>query len=200
MKTTPQQAYGSDLAMEFNVNALALRPGEVAPGAGELGVREGKVAPTAEVTVEEAAALELTAEQRVAIVKLTSGRTRGEAANAAGVSRMTLYRWLNHDPAFQAAYNAWEQDVLMTAQGQLAAGTQDAVATVLGAIRGGDSKLAWKLLESQGVSARPAAGSTDVEELRRREVLERKKREVAERKERNAVARADLETEDWQLG
>ena len=162
--------------------------------AGVLGEGVG-VGAVAEVTLAEAAALELTGPQRAAIVRLTSGSSHVEAATAAGVSRMTLYRWLNHDPAFQAAFNAWQRDVLSTARGQLTAMTRDALAAVMGAIRGGDARLAWKLLESQGVTAKPVAGPTDVEELRRREELERKKREIGERKERNRVAKEEFEAE-----
>jgi DNA invertase Pin-like site-specific DNA recombinase len=157
---------------------------------------EAIAAPVAVVTVAEAAALALSPPQREAIFKLTAGYTRVDAARAAGVSRMTLYRWLREDPAFQAAYNAWQSDVLCTAQGQLLAGTRDAVAAVLSAIRLGDTRLAWKLLESQGVTARPQPGSADLAELQRRAEMEQKKQEIAERREQNQVLLDDLATPD----
>ena len=50
------------------------------------------------------------------------------------------------------------------------------------AIRGGDAKLAWKLLESRGVTEEVAGGPTDVEELAWREAVEQKKKEI-ERKQ-----------------
>jgi hypothetical protein len=148
--------------------------------------------PVAVVTPAEAAALSLTPPQRTAIVKLTSGSTHVEAATAAGVSRMTLYRWLKHDPAFQCAFNAWQKDVVTTAQGQLLAATRDALSTVLNAIRQGDARLAWKLLESQGITTTPKAGPTDVAELERREVLEKRKKNLAERQERSALEFEEL--------
>ena len=45
------------------------------------------------------------------------------------------------------------------------------------------------------MTAKPVAGPTDVEELRRLEELERKKRKVAEMRERKRVAREEFETE-----
>jgi hypothetical protein len=105
------------------------------------------------VSATEAAMLSLTIPQQQAIALLTAGKTRAAAAAAAGVSRMTLYRWLTEDPRFSAAFAAWQADVRATASAQLLAATHDAVATVTRAVRNGDAKLAWKLLESQGVTA-----------------------------------------------
>lgn len=49
---------------------------------------------------------ELTADQAAALEQLLSGQTVTAAAAAVGVSRETVSRWRNNDPAFQAAYNA----------------------------------------------------------------------------------------------
>lgn len=153
-------------------------------------------AAVAVITPDEAASLSLTTAQRTAIMKLTSGHTRVDAATAAGVTRLTLYRWLKHDPAFQCAYNAWQKDLITTAQGQLLAATRDAMGTVINAIRKGDARLAWKLLESQGLTTAPKAGPTDIHELERRELLDKRKRELDERKERSAVSMDDMFTLD----
>src|SRR5437899_2928013 len=75
------------------------------PGVGadlsDTAVREG-----------EAAAMGLSPAQQRAIARLTSGSTVAGAAEAAGVGRTTLYRWLKEDAAFIAAYNAWQRDVM----------------------------------------------------------------------------------------
>lgn len=152
--------------------------------------------PVAVVTVAEATALALTGPQRTAIIALTSGRTRADAALAAGVSRATLFRWLGKDPGFQAAFNAWQKDVVNTAQAELLAATRDAVATVINAIRNGDAKLAWKLLEAHKLTTLAAPGSTDIDELERRLAVERKKQDIAVRRERNQVQMDDLTTMD----
>jgi hypothetical protein len=45
--------------------------------------------------------------QRAALDHLARGKSVAEAAKAAGLNRGTVYRWLKEDPAFQAAYNRW---------------------------------------------------------------------------------------------
>lgn len=148
------------------------------------------------VTEAEAGLMPLDPAQRMAIIKLSQGSSRVEAARAAGVTRTTLYRWLNQDVAFQAAFNTWQSDVINTAQAQLLASTHIALEAVMKAIRGGDARLAWKVLESQGVTARPRGGSTDVVELQRREGMERKKKEIADRREQNKIKVDELMSMD----
>jgi uncharacterized protein YerC len=48
--------------------------------------------------------------QELALAALRKGRTFRQAAQAAGVSRPTIYRWVQSDPHFRAAYNAWKQE------------------------------------------------------------------------------------------
>jgi hypothetical protein len=167
---------------------------------GKLGEKEavdGEVRPVAEVSEEEGRAMSLSPKQCVAIVKLTSGETKSKTAKAAGVDRSTLNRWIRHDPAFAAAFNGWQEDVLSTAQGQMVATTKDAMEMVIKAIRGGDAKLAWKLLESLGLTGRVTPGPTDVEELKRLEELERRKRELEEKKERKKLEDDELMNGAW---
>src|ERR1035437_595688 len=83
----------------------------------------------------EAAALALSPPQRLAIEHLTAGYSLIASANAARVTRMTLYRWMNRDARFQAAYNAWQLDALTAARTRLLAATDDAVTTVVNAVR-----------------------------------------------------------------
>jgi hypothetical protein len=49
---------------------------------------------------------ELTPDQAAALDLLLSGQTITAAAAAVGVTRETVSRWRNSDPAFQAGYNA----------------------------------------------------------------------------------------------
>ncbi len=74
----------------------------------------------------------------------------------------------------------------------MVATTKDAMETVIKAIRGGDAKLAWKLLESVGVTGAVTPGATDVEELKWREELERKKKELEKQKERKRLEDDEL--------
>ncbi len=163
-------------------------------------VLQGEIIPVAAVTAAEANALMLSPQQRAAIIQLTSGATRSAAALAAGVTRTTLYNWLNHDANFQAAYNAWHKDVITTAQAQLLAAGHEAVACVLNAIRRGDSRLAWKLIESQGLTKPGKPGSTDIGHLHRQAELDIKKAQIAERKDAQDTWMDDLLTMDPPAG
>lgn len=49
---------------------------------------------------------QLSPQQTQALDLLLAGRTITQAAEEVGITRETLSRWRNHDPAFQAAYNA----------------------------------------------------------------------------------------------
>jgi hypothetical protein len=202
---SPSGASNSDLtgnaklaqATATVVSALApTAPVPAAPASPGNVVTTEIITPVAVVTAAEANALLLTPPQRAAIIQLTSGATRSAAALAAGVTRTTLYKWLNHDPAFQAAYNAWHKDLITTAQSQLLAASHEAIACVLTAIRRGDARLAWKLLESQGLTKTPKPGSTDVAHLQRQAELELKRAEIAQRKEINDVWMDDMTTID----
>ena len=146
----------------------------------------------AAVSAEEAKALSLTPAQRTAIEKITSGHTLVDAATAAGVNRVTLYRWLKHDPEFQAAYNSWQQDALATARGRLLALTDTAVTTINKAMLNGDGRLALKILERLGVADRPQTGATDVEELKFEQALEQRKRQLERQKEQDQLMMDEL--------
>jgi len=134
------------------------------------------------VTQAEALKLALSAPQRAAIELLTSGHTLVAAATAAGVSRMTLYRWLKGDAAFSAAFNAWQQDVLDTARGRVLALSDLAVTTIAKSMSRGDAKTALKVLQSIGALDRRKVGSTDPEEIERQQNLEWKKAKTAAKK------------------
>jgi len=141
------------------------------------------------ITVSEAQEMPITAEQRTAIAMLTMGNSLVAAARAAGVSRMTLYRWLKDDMCFRASYNAWQQDTLVTARGRLLGLADAAVTAVANAVHGGDHKLALRLLERMDI-ARPAKpGSANVEDVERKEHIRRVKQEAKFYDEQN---RAEL--------
>jgi AcrR family transcriptional regulator len=144
----------------------------------------------AAVSSSEACLLALSPPQRLAIEMLTSGQTLVASATAAGVSRMTLYRWLKGDAVFLAAFNAWQKDVLDTARGRLLALSDLAVSTVAKSLSRGDANTALKVLKSLGVMDRAQPGSTDPEELERIQQLEIHKSKTALRK---AEARAEME-------
>jgi hypothetical protein len=121
----------------------------------------------------EAKALELSQSQRIAIRMMLSGESLAMSASAAGVTRMTLYRWLNYDAHFRAAYNAWQHDAIVGAQTKLLALTDRAVNTVAGAVEN-NPQLAFQLLKSLGMTKTPVPGSTDPEEIQTVMEIERR--------------------------
>jgi len=131
----------------------------------------------ASVSPAEALALSLSPPQRTAIQMLTSGKTAIDSAVAAGVSRRTLYRWLNTDANFKAAYNAWQHDAIATARGKVLALTDVAIDAVRRAMAKGDAKTALVILKSTGILDRPDPGSTDPEEVKAREAIARERTE-----------------------
>jgi hypothetical protein len=165
----------------------------------EQGAAEGTAEGTASfaaVSPAEALALALTAAQRTAIEKLTSGCTMIDAAKVAGVTRMTLHRWLKNDAQFQAAYNAWQQDAIATARGRMLALTDAAVTSVHKAMLRGDGRLALRVLEKMGVAEAVTPGPTEVEAVQRRQELERRKEELDRVKEEFGLGMEEVVSED----
>lgn len=72
----------------------------------------------------------LTPRQVRALTVLANGFGVGDAADAAGVCRGTVYRWLSSDPAVRAIYNRWKRYSVASAQTRLLA-LQDAAVDVL---------------------------------------------------------------------
>jgi hypothetical protein len=116
------------------------------------------------ITSAEATELKLSPSQFVALDLMLQGSTLVAASRAAGVTRKTLYRWMHHDPKFQAAFNAWQLDAITSARARLLALTDDAVNTV-GARLKVDGRLAFSLLKSMGALDRPEPGSTDPDDI-----------------------------------
>jgi hypothetical protein len=145
----------------------------------------------AAVSAAEALTLALSPPQQTAIQLLTSGHTLVASATAAGVNRVTLYRWLKRDPAFVAAYNAWQKDVIDTARGRILALSGLAVTTVARAMSTGNAKVAVEILKSMGILDRAEPGSTDATEVERKQKLEDLQ---AKTKLRKAESRAEMES------
>lgn len=66
--------------------------------------------------------------EAAALAMISSG-TIAEAANAAGISQATLYRW-RQEPEFQAIVNRVKSEALSNASNRLAALSTDAVSTL----------------------------------------------------------------------
>ncbi len=77
-------------------------------GAGERkDSRTAETLPAKAGTPVDESQLAMSPQQQVAIEQLVAGKSLVASATSAGVTRLTLYRWLKSDPVFTAAYNAW---------------------------------------------------------------------------------------------
>ena len=88
----------------------------------------------------------LTTPQLLAVSVLVAGDTMTAAAEAAGVDRSTVYRWLRDDFAFQAAVNAGRHELQEEIRGKLFRLAVDAADTVAAAIRAGDARTGLAVL------------------------------------------------------
>jgi hypothetical protein len=94
---------------------------------------------------------QLTPAQTIALQKLTGGLPLSVAADAAGVNRSTVYRWLEKDPAFKAAYRDWRTELARLAHARLMALSEAAVDAVAQAVEGGDARMAMTVLQRMGM-------------------------------------------------
>ena len=99
----------------------------------------------------------LRTQQRQALEILTEGGSYAEAAKYAGVTRKTLYNWLNKDATFQAAMQAWRDRVTRHAQDRLTQAVNVAAQT-LGRAAACDVRAAVILLKGQGLLSGQRSG------------------------------------------
>jgi hypothetical protein len=125
-----------------------------------------------------AAATHLPGRQKAALELLLEGKSMSETARGAGVSRTTIYMWLNRDPAFKAAYNQWHDEMEQSARSRLLMLTDKAADAVGQALEGGDAKTAMQLLKGLGFLSPSPPRLTDAQEIKDQTALESKRRRV----------------------
>ncbi len=110
---------------------------------------------------------QLTAPQVVALAALMEGRTVTDPAEAAGVDRTTVHRWLKADFAFIAAYNGAMKQLRDETQLRLVNVALRASETVERAVTGGNVQAALVVLRGLGLlGGRLPIGPDDPQELR----------------------------------
>lgn len=100
------------------------------------------------------------------IAALLTHKTQREAAQALGVSEVTLWR-RQGDPAFQRAYRMARRRLLDSSLAQLQACTPDAVETIRAVMTSGEASMANKLSAARLILDQ-AARAVQVEELEER--------------------------------
>jgi hypothetical protein len=89
--------------------------------------------------------------QQAALGALAGGQTLSSAATTAGVSRMTIWRWLKTDPAFAEAYRQWKLELRESSEAGLLRASEKAVAAVAKAAADGDARIALLMLREMGL-------------------------------------------------
>jgi aryl-alcohol dehydrogenase-like predicted oxidoreductase len=110
---------------------------------------------------------ELSEHQLVAIDALLSGATHGEAADKAGVHRVTVSKWASGHPAFQAELSRRRQELNEQRVARLRELDEAAFDAVARQLDTSDPEFAIKWLKLRGInsSIHPALGPTDAEEI-----------------------------------
>lgn len=117
------------------------------------------------------AELALSPSQKAALTALAQGQTFIRAAEAAGVTRITVYRWTRSDPAFRAAYSAWEQETRESARARLLAAADDAVTKVIRFLDV-DPQFAFRVVKELGLFRSQSAAEIDPQRVRQQIDLE----------------------------
>ncbi|HEY2588089.1 MAG TPA: hypothetical protein VGI81_20265 [Tepidisphaeraceae bacterium] len=130
----------------------------------------------------------LTPIQEIAMQRLLAGSSIAQAACAAKVDRRTVYRWLQSDPRFAAAYNAWQREMVASGRARVLAMNDLALDTVQNAMLRGDVRVAVQIAKANGALDAPNPGTTDpsyfYHRKKQRDRARRKAIEKAERDER----------------
>jgi hypothetical protein len=103
-----------------------------------------------------------------AITALVAGATMQAAADAAGVDRTTLWRWMREDAAFIAEYNQARADQRDAVQAELRSLATDALAVVRGMLQDDEAPPALRLRAAMAVldvAAADKPGPMDYEEI-----------------------------------
>jgi hypothetical protein len=127
--------------------------------------------------------LRLTASQVSAVEALDAGSTHADAAQTAGVNRVTVTRWVHHHPAFQAELNRRRLERLERLAARADSVTVTALDVIAQAIDTGDvaSALAWIRMTYTHVRATSKPESTSKLPLTPAEVIQRETETLATR-------------------
>jgi hypothetical protein len=123
---------------------------------------------------------------------MQGGGSITDAARFAGVSRMTVYRWMKNDPVFVAAMNEWQNAAEQNARSRLVGMTNRAAMAVEMALSRDNPQIAMQLLRGLGVLRKLEPRHADPDDVKRVMKLEEMRREVALLRDENQML-ADVE-------
>jgi hypothetical protein len=114
--------------------------------------------------------------KQLALEHLVAGKSMSEASRLTGIPRITIYRWLKTDPAFQAAFNEWHEQMENSVRARLMAMTDVAAEAVQKSLENGDARTAMQLLIRMGLFKEKPPGPTDADEVAQRMEMDKKLR------------------------
>jgi hypothetical protein len=131
---------------------------------------------------------ELSERQQIALEALLEGKTHAEAAERAGVHRVTVSKWSAGHPAFQAELNRRRAEINVQRAARLRELDAAALDAVAAQLETNDAEFAMKWLKLRGLdtaAAHVVTGPTDAEriidELVKRESQKARDAEIFER-------------------
>jgi hypothetical protein len=104
-------------------------------------------------------------ERREALRCLKLGASMDKAAEGAGVSGSSIYRWKYEDAAFRMLCNRWEREKIDECKDGVTSLLSKALRVLEKALDNGDVRAALVLLKSMGFMKPSVVGSTDLEEV-----------------------------------
>jgi hypothetical protein len=129
------------------------------PAATELAVQDPSEA--------FALASELTRDQQRVLQQLALGVSISQASRTARVPRRNITRWVNHDPKFIAALNAWKNEQLESGRASAFAMTDVVMGTLRTGVEKGNTAIAFRMADKMGfLGSNP--GPIDIDEVERR--------------------------------
>ncbi len=96
--------------------------------------------------------------QTQAFSVLTTGGKIADAARAAGVTRKTIYEWLEPVHEFGSAYEQWKSSIAETSRTRLLMIGEAATVQIARAVRQGDTRAALAVAKGMGLLAPPPVG------------------------------------------
>lgn len=113
--------------------------------------------------------------------------------------RRTVSRWLQSDPHFAAAYNAWRKETITSARARVLAMADLALDTMQSAIQQGDARIAVQIAKAAGALEPQTPGPADPKHLERRRELhaERQKLALDAAEKQLKIDRGEDPDRDW---
>ena len=112
-------------------------------------------------------ASELSRPQQLVLQQMTMGAGIKQASETTGVPRRTVSRWVNENPKFIAALNAWKVEQLESGRASAMAMTDDIIGALRNGVQQGDTNIAFRMALKMGMLT-TTPGPIDAGEVERR--------------------------------